>query len=74
VTHAVHANVERNAINDAMFAQHLRKTHSKIQSAPLPQHTIVIKASKLKCKRKGKKLEHVDVNAPTAKDLLHELR
>jgi hypothetical protein len=54
VTYAVHTNVKRNAINDAIFAQHLRKIQSKIESAPLPQHTIVIKASKLKWKKKGK--------------------
>ena len=38
VTYAVHVDVEHNAIKFAIFAQHLRKTHSKIDSAPLPQH------------------------------------
>jgi hypothetical protein len=50
VMHAVHRNVERNSVNDAAFAQHLRKTHSKIESAPSTQHKIVTKASKLKWK------------------------
>jgi hypothetical protein len=66
----VHTNVERNAINDAIFAQHLGKTHSKIESVPLPMHTIVIKASKLKWKKQGKKREYVDMNG-IAKDLLY---
>ena len=70
MTYAVHTNVEGNAINDAIFAQHLRKTHSKkIESAPLRQQTFTIKASKLKWKMKRRKWEYVDKNA-TAKDLL----
>ena len=55
VTHAVHADVERSAINDATFAQHLGETHSKIESAPSPMRAIVTKASnKLKWKKQGK--------------------
>ena len=40
VTYAVQASIECNdAINDAIFAQHLRKMYLKIESAPLLQLT-----------------------------------
>jgi len=70
VTYAVKTNLDRNAINDAIFMQHLQKTHSRIDSAPMPQHTIVVKASRLKWKKKGTRREYVDFSA-IAKDLLY---
>ena len=46
--------------------------HSKIESAAAPlvataQHTIIIKASKLKCKKEREKVEYTYANA-SAKD------
>ncbi len=69
VTYAVKTNLDRNAINDAIFVQHLEKTHSKIDSTPMPLHTVVVRASRLKWKKKGTRREHVAFNT-TAKDLL----
>jgi hypothetical protein len=52
-THAVKTNLDCNAINDAIFAQHLQKTHSKTDTVPTPQHRIFIRASKLKWKKRN---------------------
>jgi hypothetical protein len=52
-THAVKTNLDCNAINDAIFAQHLQKTHSKTDTVPTPQHRIGIRPSKLKWKKRN---------------------
>ena len=48
IQHAVPTNKERCAINDGIFAKHLEETHSKSRNDPIPDHTVVIKADKMK--------------------------
>ena len=55
VIYAVKTNFDRNAINDAVFAEHLKKTHFKSERRDPPSHTIVILASHPKSKKSGKK-------------------
>jgi PIF1-like helicase len=54
-TYATSSNLDRVAINDGIFSNHLASTHSKDPSVEPPKHTICIKASNLKWTSNGKK-------------------
>ena len=56
IQYAVCANKERSAINDAVFLKHLQNTHSKDRSAPVPKHTILIKADEMKWSKTNKEV------------------
>ena len=50
--YATTKNLDRMAINDGIFAEHLRHTHSKNPEVEPPRHTICVKGSNL-CWRKA---------------------
>jgi hypothetical protein len=66
-TYATSSNLDRVAINDGIFAQHLVATHSKNPQVDPPKHTICIKASNLKWKENGKSSQLNDIS----KDILY---
>ena len=68
VTYATKTNVDRMAINDGIFAEHLKATHSQNPNDVPPMHTICIKSSNLQWV-KGRN-EHDDFN-PSMRDLFH---
>jgi len=72
VTYATKTNVDRMAINDGIFAAHIRATHSTNPSIPPPEHTICIKASKLQWWKSisPRKKEYKDFNQ-LSKDILY---
>ena len=45
--YAVHSNIDKAAINDAIFAKFVASTHSKNPGDDVPLHTICIKASNM---------------------------
>lgn len=45
---ACHYNKDRNAMNCAVFEEHLKKTHSTCEHVPCPSHTLIVKGSKLR--------------------------
>jgi len=45
ITYAVKNNLDRAAINDGIFASHLKQTHFKSQNILPPKHTIIVRAS-----------------------------
>ena len=48
IVYATFTNMDRCAINDGIFREFVKSTHSKDLLAPLPSHTIIVKASDLK--------------------------
>ena len=48
ISHATHNNKDKSAINEGIFLQHLKRTHSKNINVQPPSHTIVVMASNLK--------------------------
>lgn len=67
--YAVKTNLDRNAINDGIFMKVLQGTHSKSQSQPCPNHTIV-RASNLKWKKRNTRAEYIDFQDELLKDIL----
>lgn len=55
--YAVPTNIDRTAINDGIFANHLKATHSKNANDPIPSHTICIKSSNV-CRVEGSKAKN----------------
>jgi hypothetical protein len=47
MSYAVYRNADKSAINNGIFAEHIRKTHSTILGAPLPLHTLIIRSDDL---------------------------
>ena len=70
VVYATKTNLDRAAINDAIFAKHLENTHSKDPYVDPPMHTICIKASNLKWKKAGTRNDYVDFNK-ASEDILY---
>ena len=70
VVYATKTNLDRAAINDAIFAKHLENTHSKDPNVDPPMHTICIKASNLKWKKAGTRNDYVDFNK-ASEDILY---
>jgi hypothetical protein len=73
-TYAVATNIDRNAVNDGIFAKHLENTHHLEKPTSnganrIPGHTIIIRASDLTWKKSGKSREYVPFNR-LGKDLL----
>ena len=42
LSYAVHENADRCAINNSIFAEHLKATHSKDKNVPPPKHTLAV--------------------------------
>jgi hypothetical protein len=72
VTYATKTNVDRMAINDGIFASHIRATHSTNPFVLPSQHTICIKASNLQWWKSisPRKKEYKEFNE-LSKDILH---
>ncbi|KAG7363669.1 hypothetical protein IV203_027030 [Nitzschia inconspicua] len=56
--YATKTNVDRMAINDAIFVKHLEKTHSHDASVQPPMHTLCIKAGNLRFRVRGTRKEY----------------
>ena len=69
-TYATKTNKDRMAINDAIFANHLKHTHSKDANVPPPRHTICVMASNLKFKKSGTYNTYYDMNE-RCKDVIY---
>jgi hypothetical protein len=72
VTYATKTNVDRMAINDGIFASHIRATHSTNPTVLPPEHTICIKAGKLQWWKSisPRKKEYKEFNE-LSKDILY---
>jgi hypothetical protein len=70
ICYAVKTNIDRCAINDAIFSKLLSKTHSKDFRITPPDFTVCIKASGMKIKKDGTKQTYVDMK-PVVKDMVH---
>ena len=44
VAYAVYRNLDRVAINNGIFAEHIKRTHSTDKSAPVPCHTLIVRS------------------------------
>ena len=44
VAYAVYRNLDRVAINNGIFAEHIKRTHSTDKSAPVPRHTLIVRS------------------------------
>jgi hypothetical protein len=71
-TYATKMNKDRMAINDAIFANHLKHTHSKEANVPPPRHTICVMASNMKLKKSGTYNTYYDMNE-RCKDVIYEM-
>jgi hypothetical protein len=72
ITYATKTNADRMAINDGIFAAHIRATHFQDPSVSPPDHTICIKASDLrwsKTESPGKR-EYTEFNS-LSKEILY---
>jgi hypothetical protein len=47
LAYAVYQNVDKSAINNGVFAKHLKKTHSTNPCDQMPLHTIIIHSDDL---------------------------
>jgi hypothetical protein len=56
LTYAVFRNQNRSAINNGIFAEHLRKTHSTDPNKPPPFHTMIIRSDDITWASNKKKL------------------
>ena len=54
LAYAVYRNVDRAAINNGIFAEHIRQTHSSDKSVRPPDHTLIIRSDNLTWKTNGK--------------------
>ena len=61
LSYAVYRNVDKCAINNGIFAEHIRNTHSTDQRKPMPNHTLIIRSDQLSWKSNQKPF------GPTAK-------
>jgi hypothetical protein len=52
VAYAVYRNVDKSAINNGVFAEHLRNTHSTNPLHPLPFHTLIVHSDDLMTTKK----------------------
>ena len=68
VTYAVKTNLDRAAINDAIFANHLAATHSKVRNVVPPKHTVCIRASDMQWHKA--KREYTPMNT-SCKDIIY---
>ena len=48
IAYAVYANRDRTAINNGLFAEHIKQTHSTDKNVAPPMHTLVIRSDDLK--------------------------
>jgi hypothetical protein len=64
ITYAVYRNQNRSAINNGIFAEHIRKTHSTDPNKPPPFHTLIIRSDDLTWKSNKKQF------GPSAKHTL----
>ncbi|KAG7365063.1 PIF1-like helicase [Nitzschia inconspicua] len=56
--YATKTNIDRMAINDAIFAKHLVQTHFKVPEIDPPMHTLCIKAGNLRFHVRGTRPEY----------------
>jgi hypothetical protein len=56
LSYAVYKNLDRVAINNGIFAEHIKRTHSTDRSVRIPDHTLIIRSDKLTWKSNGKGL------------------
>ena len=70
VVYATKTNLDRAAINDAIFGKHLENTHSKDPTVQPPLHTVCIKASNLKWRKAGTRSEYINFNK-SCEDILY---
>ncbi|KAG7363234.1 hypothetical protein IV203_026594 [Nitzschia inconspicua] len=68
--YATKTNVDRMAINDAIFAKHLKETHSKDRNVKPPMHTLCIKAGTLRFHMRGTRNEYRPMQAE-AQDIIY---
>ena len=68
--YATKSNIDRAAINDAIFCKHLAETHSKDPERDPPLHTICVRASDLRWKKPKTRRDYVDFNS-ASKDMLY---
>ena len=54
VAYAVFQNSDRSAINNAVFWNHVKKTHSQTECAKAPKHTLMIRSDDLTWSTNGK--------------------
>ena len=54
VAYAVYRNVDRTAINNGIFAEHIKQTHSSIASTAPPNHTIIVRSDEMTWKSNRK--------------------
>ena len=54
LAYAVYRNLDRAAINNGIFAEHIKHTHSSDKSNPPPSHTLIIRSDDLTWKANGK--------------------
>jgi hypothetical protein len=62
MAYAAYQNVDKSAINNGVFAEHIKKTHSTNPLEPLPFHTLIIRSDDLMWKSNqkpfGKRARH----------------
>ncbi|HSN67495.1 MAG TPA: AAA family ATPase [Fusibacter sp.] len=68
--YATKTNIDRMAINDAIFAKHLENTHFRNLNVLPPKHTVCIKATALKFKKRGRGNEYISMNK-AGKDIMY---
>ena len=54
MSYAVYRNADKSAINNGIFAEHIKKTHSTSTNVPPPFHTLVIRSDDLTWKSNKK--------------------
>jgi hypothetical protein len=54
LAYAVYRNLDRSAIINGVFAEHIKDTHSNDKSIPPPAHTLIIRSDDLSWKINGK--------------------
>ena len=64
--YAVKSNIDRCAINDGVFVNHVHQSCSQDPSVAPPLHTICIQSSELRLRKSGKKKEYTPMNAACA--------
>jgi hypothetical protein len=54
LAYAVYQNVDRVSINNGIFAEHIKNTHSSNKLVPAPFHTLIIRSDDMTWKTNGK--------------------
>jgi hypothetical protein len=54
VAYTVYHNLDQTAINNGIFAKHIKETHSADKSTPAPKHTLIIRSDDMAWKTNGK--------------------